>query len=135
MNKKIKCILLIDDDASTNEYNTIVLEETGCAEHVISFTRASEGLDFVNSNPPLTPLHPEIIFLDINMPLMDGWDFLEEHNKLTSEKRKNTIVVMLTTSANISDELKAKEKGAAFYFIKPLSEEILHEIINIQFPE
>src|SRR6185503_2763915 len=81
MNRKLHCVLLIDDDEPTNFLNRLAIEEQGCVEHIKVIPSARDALDYLACATQPAPLNadcpkPELIFLDINMPAMDGWEFL-----------------------------------------------------------
>jgi CheY-like chemotaxis protein len=74
---------------------------------------------------------PELIFLDINMPGMNGWEFLEHYKQLPEGLQNAMIVVMLTTSENPDDKARAATQGMlADFKSKPLTKEMLEEVIN-----
>ena len=129
MEKKLNSILLIDDDEPTNFLNRLTIEQSGCADQVIVIQSGQEALHFLrNTNPP------DIIFLDINMPAMDGWEFLEEYRLLPSTQKSGIIVIMLTTSLNPDDEIKAKSHPeVAGFENKPLREDRLAEVLRKYF--
>jgi CheY-like chemotaxis protein len=137
---KLNCILLIDDDESTNYLNRLIIEDVGCTESIQAVESGREALDFLTArdspaDDPEFPC-PDIIFLDINMPGMSGWEFLEEYRKLPEEQRGNILVFMLTTSLNPDDEKRAHEITDVSDFIyKPLSEQILEKILLEHFKE
>jgi len=80
--------------------------------------------------------HPDIIFLDINMPKMDGWEFMEAYKELRANQKAKVVVVMLTTSTNPSDKERAGQFPDIIGFnSKPLTEEILNRILERNFPE
>jgi len=135
MNKKLNCILLIDDDYGTNLYHKTIIEDADCAHHVIVKTNAIEALEyfkipFDEENP-----RPNLVFLDINMPRMTGWEFLEEYKELSEEQQAENIIVMLSTSSH-SDDLKRANDNPLIkeYRAKPLSEDILYELIAKYWP-
>ena len=132
--KKLSCILLIDDDAPTNFYNRKIIEQQACTEHVEVCINAKNGLELLKSKfKDGLPPQPELIFLDLNMPGMDGWEFLDAYEELPSPQKGNVVVVMLTTSVNPDDEKKALEKGIKGFTIKPLTEAILTKLIEENF--
>lgn len=133
--KKLNCILLIDDDIPTNFYNRKVIEKLGCANHVEIYERAKDGLEFLKSKfrggkPP----QPELIFLDLNMPGMDGWEFLEAYNALPDPQKGEVVIVMLTTSVNPEDKRRALERGIKGFAKKPLNTAMLEQLITENFP-
>ena len=74
--QKLKSVLLIDDDNAANFIHRIVIEETELVEDVGAFESPRAALKYLEDLQSVSPF-PEIIFLDINMPLMDGWEFLD----------------------------------------------------------
>lgn len=136
MKRKLNCILLIDDDEPTNFLNKMLIEDTGIAHEVHVTQSAREALDYLSgkSNAVGPPPTPELIFLDINMPAMDGWEFLEQYDLLSPEQKSAIIVVMLTTSFNPEDESKARSISTVSSFLnKPLTEELIHSIVEKHF--
>ena len=129
MIKKLKCILLIDDNPDDNFYHERVINKLNAAEKVLSKTSAKEALDFLKEKKDVAE-PPELILLDINMPGMDGWDFLIEYEKLDPKLKSRVVVVMLTTSQNPDDKKRAESMGVISDFkTKPLTKESLEEII------
>ena len=132
--------MLIDDDEPTNFLSNMILEEAGCTEHIqvedsgeraINYLVKSEKLTGTNKNYPC----PELIFLDINMPAMNGWEFLVKYNEWKMEHKGEIVIVMLTTSLDPDDEVKAKNFAAVTDFKhKPLTKEMLNGILNTYFP-
>lgn len=117
-------ILLVDDDKAFNFLNRIMLREhlPGC--EIAEATDGKQALDYIDSSDQC----PDLIFLDINMPGLDGFDFLREfETRVKCHERAN--IFMLTSSIREEDLLAAKEysqvKG---YFCKPLSAENIKEL-------
>jgi CheY-like chemotaxis protein len=133
MNKKLKCIMLVDDNADDNFYHERVIRKNNAADHIIIKQTALDALDYLKSEKN-DDTHPDLILLDINMPGMNGWEFLEEYDKLEKRFQSRAIVVMLTTSDNPDDKKKAKRSDVASDFkTKPLTPLMLEEIINKYF--
>ena len=134
-NNKLDCVLLIDDDEATNFYHKIILEEEGVDVHIQSVKSAKEGLDFLlckgdYENYP----QPGIIFLDLNMPGMSGWEFLEEYNDLSKDIHDRAVVTILTTSINPDDRNRAASIPVVKEFMhKPLTPEIFWKVANENF--
>lgn len=134
MKKKLNCILLIDDDELTNYINEITVNETDCTENLVTAESGKEALHYLQTKVNQGHPSPDLILLDINMPAMDGWDFLAEYKKLEDSFINKIIVVMLTTSLNPEDEEKANLfDEVKDYKNKPLTVELLDEIVSKHF--
>ena len=128
---KYKSIMLIDDSDIDNMVNKHILSKNMVAEHIIIFTSANDALTYFSENKTTTDemLIPKIILLDINMPIMNGFGFLVEFEKITADNLKNTKVIMLTSSVDPNDIRRSKDYSSVISFIsKPLSLEHLDEI-------
>ncbi len=136
MKNKLRCILLIDDDEPTNYINEMILNSTGRVEYIYTSQTAMEALDYLTStgkfsNSGYINPRPNIIFLDINMPGIDGWDFLEEYRNLEIEGKEEIAIIMLTNSFNPDDEKRADETAEiAEYRNKPLSISLVGELLD-----
>jgi CheY-like chemotaxis protein len=133
--RNINCILLVDDDESDNFFHTLTIKETGICNQVKVVTDGRYALDYMlktlsHENDQEYPI-PDIIFLDINMPRMSGFDFLDEYIQLDESITSDILIIMLTTSLNPYDMEKAmKYKVVKDYKNKPLTEEMLQEITD-----
>jgi CheY-like chemotaxis protein len=118
---KYKYIMLIDDNEVDNLMHKKILNVTGIAENIISFLN---GLEAINYFRILTEINvsPYLIFLDLNMPKMDGFKFISEYKRLPPEKRKGRIVI-LSSSNNLADIKRAASLGITDYIVKPLTVE------------
>tara|TARA_R110002124_G_scaffold287323_4_gene472821 strand:+ start:4326 stop:4733 length:408 start_codon:yes stop_codon:yes gene_type:complete len=131
MRKKVNCILLIDDDEPTNFLHKIIIEDSNLAEKVVAVQSGYEALEYLEKKEDGKYPQPGIIFLDINMPAMNGWEFLERYKQLDESLKGKILVVMLTTSINPDDKKKAMGKGFVKGFLsKPLTTEMLEKIID-----
>jgi len=130
MMKQLDCILLIDDDEPTNYLNKLTLEQMGCARNIRVAQSGQAALDYLRSQS----LRPDLIFLDINMPAMDGWEFMDEYKKLPEEQKADIVLIMLTTSLNPDDELKTREiPEIAGFENKPLKQDRLEKLLKKYF--
>ena len=82
--KTLECIMLVDDDADTNFYNKIVLEQTDATNEIVVFENGKDALMYLEKGNNKV----DLILLDINMPIMNGWQFLEHYEKLDENKKK-----------------------------------------------
>ncbi|MBM9502024.1 response regulator [Leptospira sp. 201903071] len=134
MNKKVSCILLIDDNNSDNFFHERVIRKGNFADQVIAKQSGESALQYLKERATNHDPRPDLVFLDINMPGMNGWEFLEEYDLLPEELQGKIVVVMLTTSDNPDDRAKAREFGILSDFkTKPLTETMLQEILDAYF--
>lgn len=123
--------MLIDDNPDDNFYHERVIKKNDAAEIVIAMQSAPDALAYLRSRHMNETPHPDLIFLDINMPGMNGWEFLHEYNTLDKQLQSKAIVIMLTTSENPDDHLKASGINVVSDFrTKPLTIEMLEEVVN-----
>lgn len=129
----LKNVMLVDDDYATNYLHQLFLEESGRVENVLVAKSADEALAILKEGFE-TGQVPEIIFLDINLPAKNGWEFIDEYSEIVGEVSNNSKVIMLSTSENPRDMEKSKEyKLIKEYRIKPLSVPIINEIVDKYF--
>lgn len=132
MSKNLK-ILLVDDDDINNFLNEIILQELNVADKIYVRHNGKEALELITGQcrNGKENLCPDIIFLDINMPIMNGFEFLEEYKKLPAAKK--SVVVILSSSENEKDINQSKKYGITAYINKPLNEKKIQEIIAENF--
>jgi len=128
--KKINCILLIDDSPDDNFFHERIIKRCNAAHDVLIQLSAASALEALQPGSDHS-INPDLIFLDINMPGMNGWDFLKEYKHLVQPIPDRRIIVMLTTSENPDDIKKAKDLGIVSDFkTKPITKEMLEEIMS-----
>ena len=131
MGKVIECVLLIDDDKVTNFYNKRVVSKLDNFEEVNAVTNGQMALDYLNDSKNGLCKKPDLIFLDINMPAMDGWEFIEEYKKLDTTFTSSIKIVMLTTSNNPDDYKRSLTiESVDDYINKPLSTDLLSNLVE-----
>jgi CheY-like chemotaxis protein len=128
--QKYKAVMLIDDNEIDNLINQKMIEATGVCEHIYTHTAAKAAIEFLKNIERIdskgSSLLPDVIFLDIDMPLMDGFQFLDEFDKLSENIKSHCQVVMLTSSINPNDLAQSKKnKYVKKYISKPLTQDIL----------
>lgn len=122
-------VMLIDDERVDQMMYKRILDRSGMAQDIIPFTYAEDALAYLadTEKPPV-----DIIFLDINMPRMTGFEFLEAADAKLGAAFQTSVVIMLTTSLNRADrERAAKFPLVKAYLNKPLEHEYLVEAANI----
>ncbi|UXE65115.1 MAG: response regulator [Chryseotalea sp. WA131a] len=123
--KKYKTVMLIDDNEIDNLINQKMIEAAAVAENIYTHTGAKSAIEFLKNMEKMDvadKVLPDIIFLDIDMPLMDGFQFLDEFEKLTKLTKKKSRIVMLTSSINPQDFSRSKKyPNVKLYLNKPLS--------------
>jgi CheY-like chemotaxis protein len=119
--------MLIDDNPLDIFVNQKLVESNGFAEKTLQFQEAKAGLEFLKNAPQEE--WPEVIFLDIMMPEMDGFEFLDAFDKLPQEQKMAIKVIMLSTSESFKDLNRANKNPNVRKFLnKPLTPQTLHAI-------
>jgi len=121
--KKIQNILLIDDDFPTNYLHEIYLKDSGLVENVHSKLDTDEAIEFLKIAHE-EDRSPELIFIDINLPGKDGFDFINDFDMLDEAIKTKSKVIMCSTSNNPKDVAKTKSYSTIQEIItKPLTAE------------
>ena len=136
--KKINCVLLIDDSRPDNYFHKKIIDDSETTTVVRVAENGLEGLDYLNNTGKFSDEEenpkPQIIFLDINMPKMNGFEFLDEYQQLDEGLKAEQCIMMLTTSINPKDKEKAESyAGLSGFASKPLIAETLKKIIEERF--
>jgi CheY-like chemotaxis protein len=132
MNQKLARILLVDDNEADNYLHKLIITETGVAESVVDMLDGEAALEYLKSNPE--DQAPDLIFLDINMPRMNGWEFIEAYEQLPLVKKSAIVIIMLTTPVFGKDRERAEKMPHFSGFLnKPLAEEDLLEVVRKHF--
>ncbi len=129
----IKKVLCVDDDTISLTISQLLLKRTGFAVEVNTVIDGSEAIEYFEdlfaNNPDPQGNAPELILLDINMPVMNGWEFLQEYTPRFLDKLPNTHIVILSSTIDPEDFALAKQFPVVKQFIsKPLSIENLEEL-------
>ncbi len=130
-------IMLVDDNDIDNLVNQKLIEKLGYNHTILVHTGAISALEFlkslevINKRDPGLKIYPDYILLDIDMPIMDGFQFLEEFAQLSTEVKTSTKIVMLTSSISPYDLSKANENNYVMHVLnKPLDKQDLDQFLN-----
>ncbi len=130
---KYNTIMLIDDNEIDNLINQKIIESSNICKNIFTHTGGKSAIEFLKNMEKIAAsvpgALPEIIFLDIDMPLMDGFQFLDEFEKLSRETKQYCSVVMLTSSINPQDMNKSKKYDYVKKYVnKPLTQDSLSKL-------
>lgn len=129
--KALNCILLVDDDAVTNLMHKRLIARGGLARRVDVVTDGVAALEYLNACNQQQQGVPELVLLDINMPRMSGFEFLDEYTNLPAALRNEQRVLMLSTSMLSSDKARAARNSCvAGYESKPLRATDIERIVS-----
>jgi CheY-like chemotaxis protein len=126
---KINSMLLIDDDKITNFINTYLLKNLQISDELIVLSNGSEGLEFLKELSLTKKMCPEVILLDINMPITDGFEFVKGFKELSLINKNNIQIIVLTTSSSPRDIERMKLLGVKDFINKPLTSDKLKKAI------
>ncbi|WP_264521693.1 response regulator [Flavobacterium sp. N1994] len=130
MSIKINTVLLIDDDLTINYYHNRLLQKIDISKSILISKNGKEGLaSLIEINNNVNGEEIVIIFLDLNMPIMNGWEFLENLSKVKNNINLNFNIYILSSSINPEDEERAKKNELVTGFLsKPLGKENIEQI-------
>ena len=122
---------LIDDDEIFQFILLHAIKEINPLINIHHFTDGEKGIDYLKKNLNIISNLPDLVLLDINMPFMDGWEFLKEFKALKPSIEKDITIYMLTSSDDPDDIKKAKKiESLSGYLVKPVTKNELKVIIE-----
>ncbi|KHJ37589.1 two component system sensor kinase SsrA [Pedobacter glucosidilyticus] len=128
-NYKYKTALLVDDNFIDNMINQKILNNSDFSEHIVVKQSCESAIQYLQELINRQEELPEIIFLDIRMPIKTGFDFLVEFQQLQSPAKDHVKIVMLSSSLDPSDHKKVTEfNNVTDFFGKPLTSDLLKDI-------
>ena len=127
----IENVAIIDDDDVYQYTSKRIIRATHKVEKINSFFNGQEAFDFINDNLDNSGNLPDLIFLDLHMPIFDGWHFLEKYKSIKHRINKKIPIYIITSSMNPDDMILARGfSEVKDYLIKPITEEKFLEILN-----
>jgi len=124
-------VCIVDDDEVYQFTVTKTIKNHSLAKKILVFSDGELAIQFLLDNIGNNENVPDVIFLDINMPIMDGWQFLEEYVKLKPRIGKKVTIYMVTSSVDPVDVERAQKMSEiSDYFVKPITPTRLKDVIE-----
>ena len=127
-NRMVKNVLLVDDDQISNFINGKVLSRLGIVKELHTAMNGKDAIDQINKSD--INWSPDVIFVDLNMPVMDGFQFIEAFSKLDHSKTDKVKIIIVTSSEDPEDMKRARSLGVKDYLVKPMKEADILRILN-----
>ena len=132
-------IVLVDDNETTSFLNNRLLGRIGAAEHVSTFSRADEAFERIwggqsggSADGTAVPT-PDLVFVDLKMPGVSGFEFLQLYSALPKPVQEKTVMAVLTTSMHSADTARVAQYPNVEYLTKPLTEEKMQKLLEKRF--
>jgi len=126
---KLNKLIVVDDSDADLLYTSIVLERAGVCESILAFGTGIEALEYLQREPAHAV---DLVLLDINMPEMNGFEFLQAYERLCARRRARAVVVMLTSSPDPQDRARAESFACVRHFVvKPITVEQARQLVAI----
>lgn len=126
--KKLNCVLLIDDDGATNFINYRIVKQLGISDEIHTEYNGEKALNFLQYYAEMhNNIAPELILLDLKMPVLDGYEFLE-YLRMKKFANKNKIKVVVLSTTKRQDDLDKLKNYNVTHVEKPLT---IEELTNI----
>ncbi|MDO9001323.1 MAG: response regulator [Bacteroidota bacterium] len=130
--KPINLVALIDDDEIVQFIESAVIKSTELVEKIKTFSNGEDAFNFLKANSNNPDLLPEIILLDLNMPIMDGFEFLEKYIVLSPKLGKKITIYVVSSSISQADIERVNQiSEVSDYIIKPITKEKFIKIVSL----
>ena len=132
----LSCVLLVDDDDTTNYLNQTLLRRMAIADAVLVAGNGQEALDLLHRHcaSAASPTCPALVLLDMKMPLMNGFEFLQAYTRCRPTDNPAAVIIMLTTSLNPRDVAQLHGLPISGYLTKPLTRDKITQVLLEHFP-
>ncbi|UOR04652.1 response regulator [Hymenobacter aerilatus] len=132
--QKLTCALLVDDDQTNNYLNQLLLKRLQVTDKLLIALNGQEALNLVKEHcQDASPSCPALILLDVKMPVMNGFEFLEAYAQLPLPQKQAIIIVMLTTSLHPQDMERVQKLNIDGFLSKPLTKEKVEGVLKTYF--
>lgn len=129
--EKLSSVMLVDDDSTNNFLNELLLKSLNVTERILVAESGTQALEIIEHSAG--PDEPALILLDVNMPGLNGIQFLEAYRQLPQTQHNATVVIMLTTTMDARDLGRLDELSIAGLVSKPLTQEKVDSILQLHF--
>jgi CheY-like chemotaxis protein len=135
MSVNLNHIVLVDDNETTSFLNNRLLGRLAVADRVSTFSRADEAFEQLwgSANGSSSAPAPDLVFVDLKMPGVSGFEFLELYNALPQPVQDKTVMAVLTTSMHGADTARVAKYPNVEYLTKPLTEEKMLKLLEKRF--
>jgi two-component system, chemotaxis family, chemotaxis protein CheY len=131
MNSKTPIVALVDDDKIFQLTASKTIRALNLSEEILQFENGEDALKYLVENAARPEVLPDYIFLDINMPFVDGWMFLQDYAGLKQSLLKEISIFMVSSSIDPRDIHRARSiPDVTEYVVKPLSREKFIELLD-----
>lgn len=122
---------IVDDDDIYQFMASRTIKMTNMVNAIKTFPNGKSAVDYILTHSEDSETLPDVIFLDINMPIMNGWEFLEEFNRIKSLLKKDIKVCMVSSSIDEVDIRRAEENENVYKFMsKPVKQQKFQEVLS-----
>ncbi|MDO1512634.1 response regulator [Maribacter confluentis] len=129
--KNVQICCIIDDDPIFIYGTKRIMKEVDFAETILVFNNGQEAVEGLMEISQSGELMPEVIFLDLNMPIMNGWEFLDEYKNLPNHNTEKTIIYIISSSVDPRDLERVKNyEQVNNYILKPITPDDLSNILK-----
>ena len=131
MKTKSPVIALVDDDKIFQLTSAKIIRSLNLTHDILQFGNGEEALQYLRDNADVSDNLPDYIFLDINMPYVDGWMFLADYATLKTKLNKSISIFMISSSIDPRDIIRAQNNlDVREYIIKPVSPEKFRQLVD-----